>query len=238
MTLPDVSVILPAMNETFSLDETVRIILDENPADIKEILVVLSPKSTPECVATAHSLATRYPVVKPIVQKRGFVGGAIRDAFEVVSGDYVILMASDLETDPHAVRELIRKEREGYDIVTATRWTGAGFTGYDPVKYVLNKIFQIFFRILYGTRLTDLTYAFRIFKTDIVKRIRWEELRHPFLFETMVKPLRLGYKITEIPAAWSARKEGESQNTFWRNFEYFKIGFKVRFASRASLIND
>jgi len=225
------------MNETFSLEETTRVILEENPSDIKEILIVLSTRGTPECAAMAQSLKERYSVVKPIIQKRGFVGGAIRDAFEVVLGDYVILMASDLETDPHAVVRLITKAREGYDIVTATRWTGAGFTGYSPVKYILNKIFQLFFRALYGTSLTDLTYAFRIFRTDIVRRIRWEELRHPFLFETIVKPLRLGYKISEIPAAWSARKEGESQNTFWRNFEYFRTGFKVRFASLASLTN-
>ena len=99
-------------------------------------------------------------------------------------------MSSDLETDPHTVKSLIAKIREGYDIVTCTRWTGAGFTGYNPLKYILNKIFQIFFGILYHT--TDLTFAFRIFKTDIIKCVKWEELRHPFLFETIIKPLRLG----------------------------------------------
>ena len=228
MALPDVSIILPAMNETFSLDETVRVILEENSDDIKEIFIMLSPRGTPECAAMATTLAERYPhLVKPTIQKRGFVGGAIRDAFELVTGDYTILMSSDLETDPHSVKSLIAKIREGYDIVTATRWTGAGFTGYNPVKYLFNKIFQSFFGALYGTPLTDLTFAYRIFKTEIVKRIKWEELRHPFLFETIIKPLRLGYRVAEIPSPWAARREGESQNTFWRNFDYFRIGFRV-----------
>jgi glycosyltransferase involved in cell wall biosynthesis len=224
------------MNETFSLEETVAVILTENPADIREILIVISPRGTDECATTAHDLASRYPIVRVIVQNRKFIGGALQDGFDEVRGEYTVLMSSDLETDPHTVRALIAKVREGYDIVTCTRWTGAGFSGYNPVKYLLNKVFQVFFGILYGTKLTDLTFAYRIFKTDIVKRIRWQELRHPFLFETIIKPLRLGYSVAEIPSPWAARKEGESQNTFWGNFEYFKIGFRVLRMSQSDLL--
>jgi hypothetical protein len=225
------------MNETFSLRDTVRIILEENSIDIKEIIIVISPRSTPECADMAAQLAAEYPQVRVVVQKRKFVGGALQDGFDEVRGAYTILMASDLETDPHTVKALVAKAREGYDVVTCTRWSKAGgFRGYNPVKFVLNKVFQITFRILYRTKLTDLTYAYRIFKTDIVKRIRWDELRHPFLFETILKPLRLGYSVAEIPSPWEARKEGESQNTFWRNFEYFRIGFRVLFMSQQSML--
>ena len=72
----------------------------------------------------------------------------------------------------------------------------------------------------------------------LLQAIEWEELRHPFLFETMVKPLRLGVRVTEIPGIWRARTEGESQNTFFRNFEYFRIGLRVRFASAQSLLRN
>jgi len=52
-------------------------------------------------------------------------------------------MASDLETDPATVKELIAKAKDGYDIVTATRWKGeSGFRGYNPLKRFLNRIFQ------------------------------------------------------------------------------------------------
>ena len=55
---------------------------------------------------------------------------------------------------------------------------------------------------MYGTHLTDMTYAYRIMPTQLVQSIRWEELRHPFFFETMIKPLRLGVPVVEIPAVW------------------------------------
>jgi hypothetical protein len=58
------------------------------------------------------------------------------------------------------------------------------------------------------------------------------------LFETVVKPLRLGVQVIEIPGFWRARTEGESQNTFARNFEYFRIGLRVRFAATRHLLRN
>jgi len=72
--------------------------------------------------------------------------------------------------------------------------------------------------------------------TQLVQAIHWEELRHPFLFETMIKPLRLGVPVVEIPATWVARQEGTSQNTFFRNFVYFRTGLKTRFTGKANLL--
>jgi hypothetical protein len=127
-----------------------------------------------------------------------------------------------------------------WDIVTMSRWIGhrgnAGFEGYNPVKLLANRVFQKSFALLYGTELSDLTYGFRIFKLEWVKKIRWEELRHPFLLETMLKPLRLGARVKEMPTTWKARVEGESHNPFWRNFLYFRIAFKTRFRDRNELL--
>jgi len=161
----------------------------------------------------------------------------MQDAFDWANGTHVLMMASDLETDPGTVKDLISKAAEGYDIVTATRWAGeGGFQGYETTKYVLNWVFQQSFRCLYRTSLSDLTYGFRIFKTEWVKTIAWEESRHAFLLETMLKPLRLGAQAVEVPTVWRSRMEGASHNTFWQNFVYFRIAVKTRFKSRHALL--
>ncbi|MBV8831157.1 MAG: hypothetical protein JO108_18230 [Acidobacteriaceae bacterium] len=68
---------------------------------------------------------------------RPYLGGAMQDAFAWARGTHVLMMASDLETDPSAVKDLAREGAEGYDVVTATRWAGKGrFHGYAPLKYV------------------------------------------------------------------------------------------------------
>lgn len=234
-----VSIILPVTDETFSLRQTVEIISATCGKNIKEFIIVIYKKTTSESKAAIQELQNNMPdMIIVHTQKLPFLGGAIREAFELCRGTHVIMMASDLETDPNLVQTLIEEERKNPEmIVTATRWAkGGDFEGYNPLKLVFNYIFQKFFSLLYGANLTDMTYGYRIFPTSLVQSIHWEELRHPFLFETILKPLRLGVEVKEIPGVWSARKEGESQNTFMRNFEYFPIGLKVRFIKKNKLL--
>jgi glycosyltransferase involved in cell wall biosynthesis len=240
--LTSVTIVLPVMNETVSLRQTVEVILRDVPGEvIQEILIVVCKKTTAESMAVVAELQKQQGgLVVVHHQQLPFLGGAMREAFDRARGSHVIMMASDLETDPKDVRVLIEQERRNPGgIVTASRWQNAGqFVGYSRVKLVCNWLFQRFFSVLYGTQLTDMTFAYRIFPTRLVQAIQWEELRHPFLFETLVKPLRLGVPVTEIPSVWRARTEGETQNSFFRNFVYFKTGLRARFASRRSILKS
>ena len=131
--------------------------------------------------------------------------------------------------------ELEKKEPRG--IVTTSRWMkGGDFRGYNKVKQVCNAIFQKIMSVLFLTRLSDLTFGFRIFPTALLRAIDWKELRHPFFLETSVVPLRLGVPFVQIPANWKPRPEGESQNSFFANFRYFKTAIRVRFSRRSSLL--
>ena len=233
-----VSVILPVIDETVSLRKTVDILLAENAKEIHQILIVVCKKTSEQSMQVANELVAEHPALIEIRhQARPFLGGAMQDAFEWATGSHVVMMASDLETDPTKVKELIARAQDGYDIVTATRWqSNDGFQGYSPLKRVLNRVFQKSFGVLYGVTLSDLTYGFRIFRIDWVKKIAWEELRHPLLLETVLKPLRLGASVAEIPCVWQARIEGESHNTFLQNFLYFRIALKTRFRNKQELL--
>ena len=236
-----ISILLPAINETDSLRETVRRIEKTNAADVSEYLVVVCKKTTPACRAVAQELADAMPGrVRVFEQRLPFLGGAMRDAFGEVTGTHLIMMASDLETDPDTVPLMVAEARLHPDaIITATRWAkGMGFSGYNPVKLVLNKLFQSMMAGLYFVRLTDMTYGYRLFPAPLMKSILWEELKHPFLLETVLKPLRLGTRVIEVPSAWRARTEGESQNTFLANFVYLRIALKTRFKRRESILKS
>jgi hypothetical protein len=227
------------MDETWSLEQTVATILGEAADAVSEFLIVVGDRTTPDTLATAAGLIERHPgKVRLHRQTLPFLGGAIREAFRIVHGSHVVMMASDLETDPSRVKIMVEESRRHPDaIVTASRWrSGGSFRGYSPVKLVANRVFQTVFALLYGVRLTDMTFGYRLFPVRLVQAIRWEELRHPFLFETIVKPLRLGVPVIEIPAVWNARGEGRSSNPLARNFAYLRTGLATRFRSPASLL--
>jgi hypothetical protein len=238
----NVTIILPAMDETWSLRETLTQIESTCRSDVVQYLIVVSPKfTTTACREVAEALVSEVPGrVQLLEQRLPFLGGAIRDGFEVSRGSHVIMMSSDLETDPATVPRLIAEAKmHPKAIITATRWkSGAGFEGYDSLKLFLNKIFQAFFALLYRVRLTDLTYAFRIFPTELMRSIRWEELKHPFLFETLIKPLRLGVEVVEVPSTWRVRAEGVTHNSFFTNFVYFRTGLKTLFTSPRKILKE
>jgi len=234
-----VTIILPVMNETISLERTVEIILRDLIGRLREIIIVVCRRTTAEAMDTVNRLAAQHAgLIVVHCQSLPFLGGAMREAFDLARGSHTVIMASDLETDPNDLAGMIAEaERNPGAIVAASRWLkGGSFAGYSPAKLVFNRVFQSFFSLLYGVRLTDMTFAYRVYPTAVVQSIRWEELRHPFLFECLIKPLRLGIPVIEVASAWKARIEGESQNTFLRNFVYFRTGFKTRLISRESIL--
>lgn len=229
-----VSVILPAINETDLLKKTVEIIEEDCHDDVLEYILIVCENTTQDCLHVCEKFVKsdqrRFILHN---QHLPFLGGAVREGFKIAKGNYVLMMASDMETDPITVRSLIRESKKNPKaIITASRWIkGGGFKGYNQIKLVLNYIFQKTFSLLYRTNLSDMTFGYRIFPSDVVRSISWEELRHTFLFETLIKPLKLGTDVIEVPSGWKVRSEGGSQNTFMRNFAYFNIGIRVLFYS-------
>ena len=241
--LTDVTIILPAINETFSFEKTVEIILEEcKKEDIREFIAVVCKRTTEESLSSIRRMKDKCEKLGYefyiLWQKRPFAGGAVRDAIDIAKGSHLIMMSTDLETDPHVVAQLIEEERKHpKDITTASRWLSKNnFVGYDKKKEFLNFCFQRIFSLYYGVKLTDMTYAFRIFPTKLMKRIKWEELKHPFYLETALKPVRLGIKFHEIPARWVSRQEGESQNSFLQTFAYVRPALKIRFYSKKMIL--
>ena len=148
---------------------------------------------------------------------------------ELATGTHVIgLLSADLETEPEAIPRMVRKLREtGCDAVTGNRWLpGGGFVGYDRLKLALNWIFQKSFSLLYLTRIGDLSYGYKLLSKEICESIEWEGTLHEIFIETTVKPLKAGYHIEQVPTVWTARSEGASKNTFWRNFRYVSMALR------------
>ncbi len=228
------SIILPVINETFSLQNTINTLLKIK--EVKEILIIIHKEKTTNKSKAICKKLSKNQKIKVLTQTKPFLGGAIIKGFENSTQRHVAMMSSDLETDPKILPKMIKYMKD-YDIVTVSRWNeNKSFEGYGRIKLVLNKIFQKIVGALYRTHLTDLSYGYRIFKTDLVKKIKWDELKHPFLLETILKPLRLGCSIKEVNGSWKKRPEGYSSNKFLTNFLYMKTTIRILFMSKNGIL--
>jgi glycosyltransferase involved in cell wall biosynthesis len=233
----ELSVIVTVFSETFSVTETVERVRNLDRGYLKEFILVVSPSSSAESMAICERLTRQDPLVRMHVQERNpGVGWALREGMSLAEGTHCALMSGDLETEPEAVDRMIRKLQEtGCDGVIGNRWLrGGGFRNYNPVKLVLNWMFQNLFRILYRTKLGDLTYGFKILSREMARSINWTGTLHEVFIETTVRPLKLGYRLEQVPTTWIGRREGESKNKFARNFRYVALALRVLASSGRS----
>lgn len=245
IALPDafsgVTVLLPAVTETDSVAETGRILQKTSDADINEVIVVVCDKTTPASLARCEALREVFADrLRMHHQTLPYLGGAMREAFQLATSDHVVMMATDLETDPWIVPDFIEQSKaKPKAIITASRWAeGGGFSGYGPHRVAANWTFQHLVSLLYRTKMTDATFGFRLFPTALVKQIRWQGLRHEFLLETVLKPSRLGVEVVEVPTKWKPRGDGESQNSLAMQARYVPTMFRNRIISRSSILVD
>lgn len=241
----NVSVLIPAMDETYSLAQTVDIIAETcQIQDIAEIIIIISPeKTSAETIKTAEEIIKRYTGRIKIyihAQTMPFVGGAVMDGINIACGSHVVMMSADLETDPELVSRFVELSKEYPErIITATRWkSGGSFKGYSKIKLICNYIFEKAIAWFYFSSLSDMTFGYRLFPSGIMKRIKWEEFKHPFFLETALKPLRLGVQFMEVPAKWEARTEGVSQNSFFATFKYFRPAWHNRFLKPEDILRE
>jgi hypothetical protein len=121
-------------------------------------------------------------------------------------------MYSDGESDPLTLGGLITEaQRHPASIVSASRWLRQGsFHAYPAWKLVANYLFQRLFACVYRRVVTDFTFGYRLYPQAVLKSMAFEEVGHAFVFESIVKPIRLGVEVREIPATWRKRS-GVSQ---------------------------
>jgi|SRR5579875_2934692 len=233
-----VSVIITVYSETQLLVESVKQIRQALGNWVYEILLVVHPKSSAECLATCEDLA-RHEDIRIIMQgPRSGIGWAYREAIPYVTGSYALIMSSDLETNPADAKTLVEAaEKTGAEIVCASRWLrGGGFSGYNPLKFILNFGYNLLFRALYRTSIHDITFGYKLVRSDVLRRVKWEYGTHEFCAELLLKPLRLGYAAAEVPTRWVKRPEGESKMTFVRNFRFVSAAWKILRQSREQMV--
>jgi len=234
------TIIITALDETWSVHETINTIVGENGGDIADIIVATAPHTTAECRQAISEMEKKYPtLVRQHEQSRlPGLGGAIQECVDLVNTDWMLFVSADLETPPDKVKDIIaRAKQDDVDIVATSRWiAGGGFGNYAFIKLLCNWVFQKFFSLLYLTPLTDMTYGFRAYRTTLLRRYHWRETGHAFFLESLAKPLRTGARVTEVPVQWSRRREGESHIKLSEFARYFRAGFVIRITNKKEFL--
>ena len=222
-----VSIVLPILNEINSLKKTIKIL---NKIKVKkEYLIIFSKRHTNNQVKKEIiNLKKKYKNIIFKSQKRPFVGGAIDLGIKLAKKNYIAIMASDLETNPYELKNMIKvSKKNSRCIISADRWISQkGFYNYGIIKFLANFFFQKLIRMFFKYKILDFTFAYRLYPKKALKGYRIRELRHGFALEILLSPMRKGFKVITLPAKWKKRVEGNSSITIHSYFSYLKVLFR------------
>ncbi len=214
----DVSVIIPVYNEAQTVESLVdRVVAAQLP--LKQIIVV-DDASTDGTGEILEKIGRRYPVCRVIRHEvnRG-KGAGIRTGLAEVAGDIVVIQDADLEYDPAELPRLIDPILHGVaDVVFGSRFSGAG-----PHRVVYfwhmvgNRFLTLLSNMFTNLNLTDMECCYKLFRREVIEKIRVEENRFGFEPEITAKIARQDLRIYEVGISYYGRTYAEGKKINWKD---------------------
>lgn len=209
------SVVIPALNEEGCIAATVEHLhLELSLQGIPHEIVVVDDGSKDRTWSLLQDIQARIPACKPVqnLGEHGF-GRAITFGFDHVSGDAVVVMMADESDDCRDVVRYWNLLNEGWDAVFGSRFVrGGGVIDYPRHKLLLNRLANLFLRMLFRVPLNDFTNAFKAYRRTALDGCR--PFLSPHFNLTVELPLKIivrGYSWTVMPITWRNRRAGESK---------------------------
>ncbi len=219
----DISVVMISLNEERAVAEVIRKIRKTLPGSE----IVLVDSSTDNTAKIAKRLKAK--VIKQLPPK-GY-GKAMIRGLRGAKNHIVITMDCDNTYPIEAAPLMIKGIREGYDLVGTTRMSQGKPDNLSWPNYLINRIFSITASVLFLRKVEDLHTGMRAYRKKMLEAIDWQPEGPALPVELLLKPVALGYKITEIPIAYHPRigkstHRNKLKSVFWTFKRIFRCRFK------------
>src|SRR3989304_9393120 len=204
---PTVTALICTLNEAPNLS----LVLPQIPSQVDEVLRV-DGHSTDGTVELAKELR---PDIRVLYQEGRGKGVALRYGVEQATGEIIVTLDADGETDPEDMPRLLGPLLKGYDFVKGSRFA-TGWRKKPPHRLLGNLVIANTCNLLYGTRFTDLCSGYNAFWKRILDRAcLWAEDGWNYEPLMIARVLRAGLKVREVAQTYSGRSGGGSKLGRW-----------------------
>ena len=209
------SVVIPTRDEEASLPATLEQLHQElSTHQVPHELVVVDDGSQDRTWEVLLRLQAKFPTLRPVQNtgEHGF-GRAVVFGLRRMQGDAAVIMMADASDDAQDVVGYWKLLNEGWDCVFGSRFVkGGAVVDYPRLKLFMNRLANLFIRVLFRIPLNDTTNAFKAYRRTVLDGCR------PFLaphfnltVEVPLKAIVRGYSFAITPISWRNRKFGTAK---------------------------
>ncbi len=212
-SIKKISVVLPIYNEQDTIPELYerlsRSLTNDFPEFLQEIVFV-DDGSRDQSPLLLRKLSETDSAVKSIIFSRNFGHHiAISAGLDYATGDYVVIMDSDLQDEPESIITLYTKLCQGYDVVYAQRMNKK----FGLIKRLTSKFFLKCMTFLINEKIDINTTIFRIMTKQVVEEVRRIRENQRYVVGIIGW---VGFKHISVPVEHGMRKYGETKYPFFK----------------------
>lgn len=207
-TAPEMSVVIPCLNEEGTVAICVRKALDAfRRSGASGEVIVVDNGSTDASAAAAEGAGARV-----VHESRRGYGSALLRGFREARGRYILMADADDSYDLAELPRFLDKLREGYDLVMGSRLKGDIRPGAMPAlhRYLGNPVLTMLIRLMHKARISDSQCGMRAFRRELPQMLMLCSPGMEMASEIVVKAGRAGLKMTEIPISLHKTVAGRS----------------------------
>lgn len=204
---PELSVVMPCLNEARTITGCVREAMDALAASgIAGEVVVADNGSTDGSQDLATKAGAR---VVPIAAK-GY-GNALRGGIAAARGRFILMGDADGSYDFSHLPRFVERLRAGADLVMGNRFRGGIQPGAMPWKnrHIGNPVLSFVGRLFFRTGIGDFHCGLRAFTTDAYRRMDLRTTGMELASEIVIKSVLFGLRVEEVPTV--LRKDGRDR---------------------------
>jgi dolichol-phosphate mannosyltransferase len=203
--LDNITIVIPALNESLTIKDIIV-----NSRNYSNDIIVVDGHSSDDTVAIAQSLGARV-----VYDNKKGKGDAIRCVIPHLKRDITVFIDADGSHDPHDIPALVKPIIDNQ--VSASRMLGGSSElhgGIDEsLRLIGTTIITACINHRFKTTLSESQNGYRAIKTDVIKSLGLRENITTIEQEMIIKTLKKGYRMGEIPSHEYRRKAGYSKIT-------------------------
>lgn len=210
MNHSSISMVLPMFNERDYVQKTIGLAtrtLDTITNDYE--IIIVDDASTDGCGEIADRMAGKDPRIKVLHHEvNSKLGTTLRTGFARAEKDIVIYSDMDIPFDFEEIKKALRVVAlTDCDIVTVYRHDR---TSEGLVRTLYSAGYNILIRILFGVRVRDINFSFKLIKRSVLDSITLESTGSLIDAELIIKASRNGFRTSQFGIDYFPRFRGES----------------------------